>query len=265
MVYHMMPNLPGSTPERDVSMFYDLFHDSRFHPDMLKIYPCAVLAGTQLYEEYLRGEHVAYSDEVLGQVLAGAKKYVPPHVRIQRVVRDIPAAHILAGSKLSNFRELIKKDMEQNHWSCKCIRCREIREENIPAEDFELVEREYRTTRGKEYFLSFETRDRKKLASFIRLRIPDDSRHVPFPELYGAALVRELHTYGIHTRVGEGGTQAQHVGFGRRLVARAEEIASEHGCKKVAIISGVGVRKYYEKLGYRLEGTYMVKEIEERG
>ncbi len=261
LVYHMMPNLPGSTPKRDVSMFHDLFNDERFKPDMLKIYPCMVLAGTELYKDFEAGKYIPYTDETLAKVLSGEKHEVPHYVRIQRVVRDIPATHILAGSKTSNFRELLAKEMDKNGWRCKCIRCREIRETLVNPDDFKLIEREYKTLRGKEYFLSFEKDDNEggKLASFTRLRIPDDLNVAPLPELVGAALIRELHTYGQLVRIGEEGTQSQHVGFGRRLIARAEEIAKEHGAKKLAIIAGVGVRKYYEKLGYELEGTYMVK------
>lgn len=263
LVYHMMPNLPGSTKERDISMFRDLFNDDRWKPDMLKIYPCMVLAGTELYKEFERGEYIPYTDEELAEVLAGEKHEVPSYVRIQRVVRDIPATHILAGSKTSNFRELLTKSMEEKGWHCMCIRCREVRETEIDPNDFNLVEREYRTTRGMEYFLSFEKDDDKggKLASFTRLRIRDDMNSSNIEELKGAALIRELHTYGRLVRIGEEGKQSQHVGFGRKLIERAEEISKTHGAKRLAIIAGVGVRKYYEKLGYRLDGTYMVKDL----
>lgn len=263
LVYHMMPNLPGSTKERDISMFHDLFNDDRFKPDMLKVYPCMVLAGTELYKEYMEGKYISYSDEELAEVLAGEKHFVPPYVRIQRVVRDIPASHIIAGSKMSNMRELLTKIMKNKGWRCMCIRCREVRETKINPEDFKLVERTYRTINGKEYFLSFEKDDNEggKLASFTRLRIRDDVNSSNLPELKGAALIRELHTYGQLTRIGEEGKQSQHVGFGRRLIERAEQISKENGAEKLAIIAGVGVRKYYEKLGYSLEGTYMTKYL----
>lgn len=263
LVYHMMPNLPGSTKERDISMFYDLFNDDRFKPDMLKVYPCMVLAGTSLYEEYKEGKYHSYSDEELAEVLAGEKHFVPPYVRIQRVVRDIPASHIIAGSKMSNMRELLAKIMKEKGWQCMCIRCREVKESEVKPDDFKLIERTYRTTNGNEYFLSFEKDDADggKLASFTRLRIRDDMNSSSMPELKGAALIRELHTYGKLARIGEAGTQSQHVGFGRRLIERAEEIARENGALRLAIIAGVGVRKYYEKLGYRLDGTYMVKKL----
>ena len=82
------------------------------------------------------------------------------------------------------------------------------------------------------------------------------------PELTGAAFIRELHTYGQLLRLGEQSDSAsQHKGMGKGLVARAEEIIRQQGFTKAAIISGVGVRGYYEKLGYKKEGTYMVKPL----
>ena len=49
------------------------------------------------------------------------------------------------------------------------------------------------------------------------------------------------------------------------LMEEAERIArEEHGSEKLAVISGVGTRHYYRKLGYELEGTYMVKTLESK-
>jgi elongator complex protein 3 len=89
--------------------------------------------------------------------------------------------------------------------------------------------------------------------------------------LIGSAFVRELHVYGTMKRVGEEGNQSQHTGMGKRLIKRAEEITGGDNeyfkkgligkYKKLSIISGVGVRDYYRARGYRLEGTYMVKEL----
>ncbi len=267
MVYHMMPNLPGSTPERDISMFGELFSGEDFQPDMLKIYPCMVLEHSELYETWKAGGFEAYSDETLIKVMREEKKQVPPYVRILRVYRDIPASYIKAGSTVSNLRQVMDEDMKKNGWQCRCIRCREIREGEVNGDDFELSNITYRTGSGTEMFLSYESKHVDKdrnmngvLASFTRLRLPDDhGNNALLPVLHGAALIRELHTYGRHTKVGGDGTQSQHVGFGRRLLAEAERIAAEAGYSKMAIISGIGVREYYRKLGYKLEGTYMVK------
>lgn len=46
------------------------------------------------------------------------------------------------------------------------------------------------------------------------------------------------------------------------LMEEAARIARhEHGSTKIAVISGVGTRDYYRKLGYELEGPYMVKSL----
>ena len=262
MVYHMMPNLPGSTKERDVAMFGELFSGEDFQPDMLKIYPCMVLEHSELYDTWRAGGFTAYTDQELIEVVRGAKKFVPPYVRILRVYRDIPASYIKAGSTISNLRQEMDRDMVRNGWQCKCIRCREIREGEVLPEDFSLSRIEYRTKTGMELFLSWENTEKRQLAAFTRLRLPDNKGNdAPLPVLHGAALIRELHTYGRHTTVGGKGEQSQHVGFGRRLLAEAERVAREAGYAKLAVISGIGVREYYRKLGYRLEGTYMIKKL----
>ena len=277
VVYHMMPNLPGSTPERDIAMFGELFSGEDFHPDMLKIYPCAVLEGSELFDIWKKGGYKPYTDEELMRVLVGAKKQVPKYVRIIRVIRDIPATYIQAGSKISNLRQWLDRDMKENNWRCKCIRCREVRGSVVDPADFPLTRSEYRTRTGREIFLSFEERSdlenlclrsdlgSPKLASFLRLRLPDNNGeeflNTPLEVLRGAALVRELHTYGRMATIGEEGTQSQHLGFGKQLLLEAERIAREASYTKLAVISGIGVREYYKKRGYVLEGSYMVKYL----
>lgn len=277
VVYHMMPNLPGSTPERDIAMFGELFSGEDFQPDMLKVYPCMVLEGSELFDTWRQGGFVPYTNEELVRVLIGAKKQVPKYARIIRVIRDIPATYIQAGSKISNLRQWLEDDMKKNNWRCKCIRCREIRGAVVDPEKFPLTTTEYRTKTGREIFLSFEEMSdlensglksdfgAPKLASFLRLRLPDNKGEeftgTALDVLCDAALVRELHTYGQLMHIGAEGTQSQHVGFGKQLLLEAEQIAREAGYKKLAIISGIGVREYYRKRGYALEGTYMVKYL----
>lgn len=277
IVYHMMPNLPGSTSARDIEMFGELFSGEIFQPDMLKIYPCMVLPGSELFSEWQEGKFTPYTDDEIMHVLVEAKKQVPKYVRIIRVIRDIPATHIEAGSKVSNLRQWLLADMQKNRWRCKCIRCREVRDVVVDPKKFPLTHTEYRTTTGKEIFLSFEERregqsldsEAPKLASFLRLRLPDNKGEEfaggPLAVLSGAALVRELHTYGHMAAIGEKGSQSQHLSFGKQLLLEAERIAREAGFKKVAIISGIGVREYYRKRGYVLEGAYMVKYLHEDG
>jgi len=159
--------------------------------------------------------------------------------------------------------------MKKNNWQCKCVRCREVRNEAVYMKDFKLTRREYETETGKEIFLSYEHKDTEKLAAFLRLRLPiqgnervEKIQSGNLSVLRGAVLVRELHTYGQLIPVSEAGTQTQHVGLGKRLMQEAELIANETGYKKIAVISGVGVRDYYrKKLGYELEDTYMVKYL----
>jgi len=262
VVYHMMPNLPGSNTQKDIDMFGELFAGKKYQPDMLKIYPCMVLEGSELYEEWRGGKFKAYTDKELLDVLIGAKKQVPPYVRILRVIRDIPATYIKEGSKISNLRQHLDLDMEKNGWQCKCIRCREVRDSDLDLKDFELKKIEYDTENGKEVFLSFEHISTGKLASFLRLRLPSKkAENNQLSVLRGATLVRELHTYGRMAVLSQKGEQSQHLGFGKRLLLEAEKISKGGGYGKVAVISGVGVRGYYRQRGYELKDTYMVKSL----
>lgn len=77
------------------------------------------------------------------------------------------------------------------------------------------------------------------------------------------SIVRELHVYGsvvpVHAR---DPTKFQHQGFGMLLMEEAERIAKEeHRSHKIAVISGVGTRNYYRKMGYELDGPYMSKVL----
>jgi len=265
VVYHMMPNLPGSDKKKDIAMFCELFSGKNFQPDMLKIYPCVVLEKSELYDIWKKGEFRVYDDSELMEILREVKMHIPPYVRIIRVIRDIPATYIKAGSKISNMRQWLFDDMKKGGWRCRCIRCREIRGDTFDEKSFELTHTKYDTETGQEIFLSFENNAVHKLAAFLRLRLPQnvapDFYKDELAVLKDAALVRELHTYGQMKHFDEKGTQSQHLGLGRRLMEEAENIARGAGYAKVAVISGVGVRGYYRKLGYELEGTYMVKYL----
>jgi elongator complex protein 3 len=176
-------------------------------------------------------------------------------VRIQRIARDIPSKDIVAGpAKISNLRQLLADDMAKSKWRCRCIRCREVKGDYDPRETIRLFRHDYQASAGKEVFLSFENGGRTKLCSLLRLRLTPDKK----------ALIREIHTYGRQLSVGKRRTTVspQHKGFGKKLVKEAERIArTEFGVKKIAVISGVGVRDYFRDLGYKLEDTYMVKRL----
>jgi elongator complex protein 3 len=255
ITYHLMPNLYGSSIERDREMFHQVFENPDFKPDYIKIYPCMVMANTALFDLYQKGEFRPYTDEELIGLVKDLKKHVPYWIRIMRTIRDIPATSIVAGSKTSNLRQIVLANAKKEGWVCNCIRCREAKEEC--AMDAKFFVEEYEASKGREFFLSFEDEKRKILYSLLRLRL---TKNQFLPELIGCAIIREVHTYGQEVRIGEKG-ETQHKGFGRRLIEEAEKIAKTNGFNKMAVISGVGVREYYKKFGYKLTGEYMVKEL----
>ena len=264
VLYQMMPNLLGSTVKRDKEMFEFLFTKQEFQPDLLKIYPCVLLKETPLYKIWLEKKYKPYSKKQLIGLLKSIKKKIPYYVRIQRIIRDIPSQNIVVGpGKISNLRQIIARDMEKENWRCNCIRCREVRENYNPKEKIYLYRQEYEASNGKEIFLSYESKDRTKLYSLLRLRISYTKRKPVFPVLKNSAIIRELHTYGRLVPISQKEKAPQHRGLGKKLIAEAEKITkNEFKLKKVAVISGVGVREYYRKLGYRLKDTYMVKYLE---
>lgn len=259
VLYQMMPNLPGSNPQKDLEVFSTIFKDSRFKPDWLKIYPCIVCKGSSLYEIWKEGKFKPYTKEELIKLLIKIKKELPYWVRLARLFRDIPAPKIEAGCKTSNLRELVQRRMEKRNLKCKCIRCREIKENYNPQEKTYLFREDYSASQGKEIFLSIENKKRTKLLVFLRLRVPRE----PFISvLKNSAIVRELHTYGQMVPLNQENIAPQHKGLGKKLMNQAEQITrSELKLPRISVISGVGVREYYRKLGYRLEEEYMIKDL----
>lgn len=261
--YHVMPGLPNSNFERDLKMFKILFEDERFKPDYLKIYPTLVVEGTELYEWYRAGKYKPYTTEEVVELIARAKKYFPVWVRVQRIQRDIPVDKAIGLDK-GNIRQLVQEKLKELGYSCRCIRCREVGHKlrGLDAEEVakeaELVVRRYRASKGVEYFISYEIPSYDALIGFIRLRFP----YKPFiKEIENCALIRELHVYGRAVPLGTKERGAfQHRGFGEKLLRTAEEIAKER-YDEIAIISGVGVREYYRKFGYRKRFEYMVKKL----
>lgn len=266
--YHLMPNLPGATPKKDFEMLKEVFYNERFVPDHIKIYPCVVVKGAEIYEWWKAGKYKPYADKQLIDLLVKAKKIIPYYIRIIRLIRDIPTTSIEAGNKVSNLRQTLQSQLHSEGLSCRCIRCREPRDQKITMGEEKLFIEKYKALGGTEYFLSFETADRKTILAFLRLRVPEnstDSFYKNFPELAGASLIRELHTYGklIPVVVGDKKKSdvVQHQGFGKRLMVEAEKITQENNLNKIAVIAGIGVREYYKKLDYRLDGTYMTKSL----
>lgn len=256
--YHFMPNLPGSNPELDLSMARLMYEDPRFKPDFVKIYPAQVIPGTEMYREWQRGEFTPYDDDLLKDVLKDIKKITPPFVRIDRLVRDISRKWVAAGTKATNMRQYIQLEMKQEGWSCQCIRCREIKNRDYAGTPT-LHDLTISTQGGVEHLLTFEEQD--KLYSLLRLRLPTNHSFL-FPELVGAAIIREVHTYGKTVpHDNKTSTQTQHRGLGKQLIVKAEEIAKATGYTKIAVISSIGTRDYYRHLGYVREGLYMTKKL----
>ena len=246
----MMLNLLKSNIKKDEEMFEELFSNPDFQPDQLKIYPCAVLRTSPLYKLWKQGKYKPYSEKQLIGLLTKIKQKIPLYVRIIRIIRDIPSQSIIAGSKTSNLRQIIADRMKKEGKTCCCIRCREPREKI--AEKLKLFRKDYPASGGKEIFLSFEDPQRKNIYAFLRLRVTNNW-----------VIIRELHTYGrmVPIKV-KSKKAAQHKGLGKKLMTEAEKIvAKETDFKKIAVISGIGVREYYRKLGYKLSDEYMMKKV----
>ncbi len=266
--YHIMPGLYGSSPAKDFKMFQELFSNPDFQPDMLKIYPTVVIKNAKLYKLWKSGKYQAMTDKQFENLIIKIKnKIIPPYTRIQRLVRDVPLPSIEAGPKISNLRQLVAKKAD-----CQCIRCREIKGEFSPKNKIILNRIDYKASDGKEIFLQF-TNKQNKLYALLRLRIPsfqNEKLYQKLPVLRNSAIIREVHTYGKLTAVGQKDkTSPQHIGLGKKLIKEVEKIAHRELTKldipksqqKIAVISGIGVRAYYRKLGYRLQDTYMTKKL----
>ena len=256
--YHMMPGLPGSSPAKDIRMFKEIFSNKDFKPDALKIYPCMVIEGTELYEMWKAKKYKPLTTAVAAKMLVEIKKHIPKYCRIMRVQRDIPTTMISAGVDRTNLRQYAEKLLKKENVKCQCIRCREPKGRTVDFSKAQIKRIDYEASNGKEIFLSAEAGD--TLLGFCRLRIP----YKPFrPEITPkSAGIRELHVYGTAVPVGEKGEALQHKGLGRKLMLEAERIAKEEfGCKKMLVISGIGAREYYKKLGYKQDGVYMSKSL----
>ena len=260
---HMMPGLPGATPEDDLEDLRTLFGRDDLRPDMMKLYPTLVVPGTALAKQFEAGVYRPYDLRTVVELLSDMKRFVPRWHRIMRIQREIPAGEILGGVKNGNLRELVLARAEEKGWRCGCIRCREVALSEPSAMDEEdaLAYREerYSASGGLEVFGSFEYERSGKIAGFVRLRVPSERAHRP--EMAGSAVVRELRVYGRQVEVGGRSESAwQHRGLGASLMESAERLSSEEfDAKRVLVTSAVGTRNYYRKLGYERLGPYMAK------
>ena len=265
--YHMMPGLPFSNYKKDLHAFREIFSNSNFKPDMLKIYPCIVVKGTKLYDLWKKGEYTPYTTEGAAKLISEIKPLVPKWIRIMRIQRDIPLHKISAGVAQSNLRQIVKREMKEKGTKCRCIRCREAGQRSYLENEFadikkiKILSETYSASKGEEIFISAEDTKRDLLLGFCRLRIPN----APFIKPLNAhtALVRELHVYGELLGLGEKKSSAyQHKGFGKALLQKAEEIAlQDYDKTKIAVMSGIGARQYYKKLGYAPDAPYVFKSL----
>lgn len=262
--YHLMPGLPGSDPSEDLEGFKEVFQNSRFRPDMLKIYPTLVIKGTPLYTLWKTNKYQPLETTSAVKLLSEMKKHIPPWVRIQRIQRDIPAKLIEAGIKKSNLRQLVKKEMENTGSHCRCIRCREVGHrgyaEGILPKKIELQKYIYNASEGKEIFFAYEDKKNDLLIGYCRLRIPSAPHRPEFTSK--SAIIRELKIHGTMVPVGDKPhKEYQHRGFGENLVNHAEEISESYDMKKLLVLSGTGVKNYYYNLGYKDDGVYVSKSL----
>ncbi|XP_040283084.1 elongator complex protein 3 [Bufo bufo] len=267
VVSHMMPDLPNMGLERDIEQFIEFFENPAFRPDGMKLYPTLVIRGTGLYELWKTGRYRSYSPSTLVDLVARILALVPPWTRVYRVQRDIPMPLVSSGVEHGNLRELALARMKDLGTECRDVRTREVGIQEIHHKvrpyQVELIRRDYVANGGWETFLSYEDPEQDILIGLLRLRkcSPESFR----PELKGGvSIVRELHVYGSVVPVSSRDpSKFQHQGFGMLLMEEAERIArEEHGSLKIAVISGVGTRNYYRKIGYELEGPYMVKRLD---
>jgi elongator complex protein 3 len=272
LVYHMMPGMPGSNPEKDLAAFQSVFSDSRFKPDMHKIYPCLVIEGTKTYQWYKAGTYEPYSSEQAAELVAEVKRMLPSWVRVMRVQRDIPARLIVAGVKKSNLRQLAQDVLNAHGEHCRCIRCREVGHRlaadhvKPDPQNITVQSTTYEASGGKEVFISAEDLQNDVLIGYLRLRIPSDRAHRPEITAIPSAIVRELHVYGQLVPVGKHLASGWlHRGYGKILLSAAERIArEEYGLKKLLVISALGTKQYYMRQGYSRDGVYVSKLLGEK-
>ena len=265
---HMMPNL-FQTPSQDIEMFKTLYSDPRFVPDALKIYPTLVLKNTRLFELWKKKKYVPYTSDEVVDVVSKIKSITPPFIRIQRVQRDIPAYLITDGIRYGNLRELAEDLLHKKGKRCSCIRCREVGHQSNKG-DISWREKEkkvkiqtYNASSGIEHFISYETTDSKTLFGFLRLREPSEYSFRKEICESNSTIIRELHVYGRVVSLGKTPVESewQHRGLGQKLIQKAEELSLSKGFSKILVTSGLGVKDYYQKLGFQPEGPYMGKQL----
>jgi len=256
--FHMMPGLPGVSYKKDLDSLIEIFKNSNYKPDMLKIYPCMVIEGTKLYEMYLKKEFTPLSTQEAVKLILELTPHVPKYCRIMRVQRDIPTFMTKAGVDKTNLRQYLDIELKNQNIVSSDIRQREPKD-NLTSSNIKINVLDYISSNGKEFFISADDLDNNYILGFCRLRFPNKFLRKEITK--DSALIRELHVYGNTTKFGSSG-KIQHTGLGSKLLNKAQDIAKKNNKDKIVIISGVGVRDYYRKKhNYKKQGPYMVKKI----
>lgn len=260
IVYHLMPGMPGASVEDDMKSFDLMINNPEYRPDMLKIYPTLVVRGTSLYRMWKQGKYTPMDTDSAVDLIVHYMKNMPPWIRVQRMQRDIPVKFIEAGVKRSDIRNMVDERLSELGIHTMEMRSREIGRVPQTGTEPELVRRDYEASGGKEIFLSYETGD-SRLIGFVRLRIPSKNSHRE--EIAGSSIIREIKVFGNVVPIGEkGGSRWQHKGYGARLISMAEDISrDEFGLDRILVISGIGVREYFRKMGYERVGPYMGRKL----
>ena len=263
--YHIMPGLPGSSPEKDLELFKSLWTNPNYKPDQLKLYPTQVMQNTGLARDFRLGRFKPYTLDQTQELLVKMFKTIPEYCRTMRVMRQFSPEHLVAGTTRISLRKDIDEDLRERNVKLNEIRYREIgHNQNLGKpidQNIEIKTSEYEASNGKEFFIQAINKD-NILFGLIRLRISNDRQSPMIQELKDCAIIRELHVYGKSLNLNEKSKNAgQHKGLGKQLMKKAEQIAKSQKIKKMAVISGVGVREYYKKLDYKLNKNYMIKEL----
>lgn len=263
--YHIMPGLPKSNPKKDLELFKLLWKNKDFKPDQLKIYPTQVMKNTGLEKDFKRGKFKPYTLNQIQELLVKMFKTIPEYCRTMRVMRQFTPEHLIAGTTRISLRKDLDEDLRDRNIKIKEIRFREIgfalQRGGKIDKNVEIKTTEYKAGDGKEYFIQVVNKD-NILFGLLRLRIPNNLENPLIKELRNCALIREIHVYGQSLKLGEKNkSEGQHKGLGKKLMKTAEKIVKQNKINKIAVISGIGVRDYYRKLGYQLDKHYMIKEF----
>ena len=263
---HWMPNLYGSTPAKDFADYQKMFSEADLKPDELKIYPCSLLKTAELMQYYHKKLWRPYSQKELLNLLVKCLAVTPPYCRLTRIVRDISSQDIVVGNKKTNFRQLVDEELTKLNLRSADIRAREIRGQKFDVSKIRLTQLSYLTGASQEIFIQALTdvmvggQTKEKLLGFVRLSLPTRKNYIE--ELADAAIIREVHVYGqVETVGGQSKTKAQHLGLGKKMIALAQKLAAQQGFKKLAVISAIGTREYYQNLKFQTNGLYQLIKL----